>query len=329
MDEFALINAYFRSLSQRLGGAPSDLGIGDDCALVSVPPGKQLAVTTDTLIEGVHFPRDTDPADIGYKALAVNLSDLAAMGAAPAWFTLCLTLPVCSSEWLERFCQGMGELMQQRPVALIGGDTTRGALSLSIQAMGLVDQGRALLRSGARPHDDIYVSGVIGEAGIGLQIVQQQLPVTDQAMQVAVQHLNRPQPRIVLGQALVGLATACIDVSDGLLADLGHILERSGVGARIDPERVPVAVALHNDVLLKQLGWQDGSRSAVQLFALSAGDDYELCFTAPPSQRGAIDQLAQRLDIPLTRIGVITETPGLLNVASGEAISTRRGYTHF
>lgn len=329
MDEFALINAYFRSLSQRLGGAPCDLGIGDDCALVSVPPGKQLAVTTDTLIEGVHFPRDTDPADIGYKALAVNLSDLAAMGAAPAWFTLCLTLPQFSSSWLERFCQGMGELMRQQPVTLIGGDTTRGALSLSIQAMGLVDQGRALLRSGARPDDDIYVSGVIGEAGIGLQIVQQQLPVTDQAMRVAVQHLNRPQPRNSLGAALIGLATACIDVSDGLLADLGHILERSGVGAQIDAGCIPTAEALRNDHILQQLGWQDRSLTAAQQFAATAGDDYELCFTAPASQRVAIDRLARQLDLALTRIGVISETPGLLNAASGETIVTRRGYTHF
>lgn len=329
MDEFALINAYFRSLSERVAGTHCDLGIGDDCALVSVPPGKQLAVTADTLVEGVHFPVDTDPADIGYKALAVNLSDLAAMGAAPAWFTLCLTLPACSSEWLARFCQGMGELMQQQPVTLIGGDTTRGALSLSIQAMGLVDQGRALLRSGAQPGDDIYVSGVIGEAGIGLQLALQRIPAVDDPMQVAVQHLNRPQPRVALGQTLVGLATTCIDVSDGLLADLGHILERSGVGARIDPGSVPIAEALQNGHLLEQLGWQDRSLAAAQQFAMTAGDDYELCFTASASQRAEIDHLSRQLDLPLTRIGVITETPGLVNAASGEAIATRRGYTHF
>lgn len=329
MDEFALINAYFRSLSERVSGTRCDLGIGDDCALVSVPAGKQLAVTADTLIEGVHFPVDTDPADVGYKALAVNLSDLAAMGAAPAWFTLCLTLPACSAEWLERFCQGVADLMRQCPVTLIGGDTTRGTLSLSIQAMGLVDQGRALLRSGAQPGDDIYVSGVIGEAGIGLQLVQQQIPLVDDARQVAVQHLNRPQPRIAVGQGLLGLATACIDVSDGLLADLGHVLERSGVGARIDPVSVPIADALRNEHLLEQLGWRNRSLAAAQQFAMTAGDDYELCFTAPASQRAVIDQLAQRLDIPLTRIGVITETLGLRDAISGDLITARRGYTHF
>lgn len=329
MDEFALINAYFRSLSERITGERCDLGIGDDCALVSVPAGKQLAVTADTLVEGVHFPIATDPADIGYKALAVNLSDLAAMGATPAWFTLCLTLPACSAEWLERFCQGVADLMRQCPVTLIGGDTTRGALSLSIQAMGLMDQGRALQRGGAQPGDDIYVSGVIGEAGIGLQLVQQRVPLVDAARQVAVRHLNRPQPRVAVGQGLLGLATACIDVSDGLLADLGHILEHSGVGARIDVDGVPIADALRNECLLEQLGWQDRSLAAAQRFAMTAGDDYELCFTAPASQRRAIDQLAQRLDIPLTRMGVITDTSGLVNAASGESITIQGGYTHF
>jgi thiamine-monophosphate kinase len=329
MNEFTLIDAYFKSLSERVGGLRCDLGIGDDAALVTVPHGKQLAITTDTLIEGVHFPRETFPADIGYKALAVNLSDLAAMGARPAWFTLCLSLPAFSTAWLESFCSGLEELMRQQPITLIGGDTTRGPLSISIQAMGLVDSGCALRRDTARPGDDIYVSGRIGDAGVGLRVVQQKLAVDGEALQTAVNRLNRPQPRNGLGEALTSLASACIDVSDGLMADMNHLLSKSQVGADIDLERVPIATALTTGTVLARLGFADASPSSVRRFAVSAGDDYELCFTAPPAHRSQIELAAQQAGVTVTRFGAVTQAPGIFDSARGGEMISPLGYSHF
>lgn len=328
MNEFALIETYFRALSERSGAPPVDLGIGDDAALVTVPYGKQVAITADTLIEGVHFPRQTAPADIGYKALAVNLSDLAAMGARPAWFTLCLSLPAFDRDWLEGFCQGLEALMRQCPVTLIGGDTTRGGLSVSIQAMGLVDSGCALRRSQARPGDDIWVSGRIGEAGAGLRIVQQQVPVVDDTMTQALQRLNRPQPRNRLGELLTSLASACIDVSDGLLADLQHVLDKSQVGAALALADIPIAAVLEEPARAARLGLPDSAPQALRQFAITAGDDYELCFTAAPERRAQIELAGQQAGVRLTRIGTVTAQPGMVDSASGQPVSPR-GYIHF
>ncbi len=329
MNEFALIEAYFRALAERVDGMPCDLGIGDDCALVTVPRGKQLAVTTDTLIEGVHFPRDTRPADIGYKSLAVSLSDLAAMGAQPAWFTLSVSLPTFSAQWLEGFCQGLEDLMRLQPIRLIGGDTTRGPLSITIQAMGVVDAGCALRRSTANPGDDIYVSGKIGEAGLGLWVAMNRPPVESAFLEAALCRLNRPQPRNALGEALVTLASACIDVSDGLLADLNHVLVQSNVGAEIDLAQLPLADALGVDTVVAGLALDDSSEQGVCRFAASAGDDYELCFTAAPSLRNKIEQVSQQTGVPVTRFGRVTQTPGIFDRAHGGEMLAPSGYHHF
>ena len=329
MNEFAMIEAFFKSLAGRAGGLRPDLGIGDDCALVTVPHGKQLAITTDTLIDGVHFPQESFPFDIGYKALAVNLSDLAAMGARPAWYTLSLSLPAFSANWITRFCEGLEAMMQEQPVSLIGGDTTRGPLSVTIQAMGLVDSGCALRRDGARVGDDIYVSGRIGEAGAGLRLVQGKIRAESAPQQAAVERLNRPRPRNELGIALSSVASACIDVSDGLLADLGHLLNRSGVGADIDMNKVPLAAVLNSPHEVVRLDLPDPSPLAVRRFAVSAGDDYELCFTASPTVRMQVSALAQRAGVEVTRFGTVTREPGIFDCAGGGVMITPMGYSHF
>lgn len=318
MNEFALIDAYFKRLSD-VAGAPStqntyspkaDLGIGDDCALVSVPVGMQLAVSADTLVSGVHFPVNTSPFDIGYKALAVNLSDLAAMGAVPAWFTLCITLQDQSARWVEAFCEGMASVMRPHPILLIGGDTTRGPLSISVQVIGLVPSGEALTRCGAKEGDDIYVSGCIGEAAQGLALVQNTLQIEQASIREhMLERLNRPTPRVSLGLALRGVAHACIDVSDGLLADLNHILQSSDAGACLDLGSIPVA----GGISLQQ--------------SIISGDDYELCFTAPVQQRDVIDLLALKLSLPIARIGRITSQHGMVDQNNHPL--TPAGYTHF
>lgn len=319
MNEFALIDAYFKRLSDNTGALPhsenvfrpqADLGIGDDCALVSVPAGMQLAVSADTLVCGVHFPESTSPFDIGYKALAVNLSDLAAMGATPAWFTLCVTLQDQSEQWVEAFCDGMASLTRIHPILLIGGDTTRGPLSVSVQVMGLIPVGEALTRAGAQDGDDIYVSGCIGEAALGLaRVLKASENQSSSQYDPMLDRLNRPTPRVALGLALRSVAHACIDVSDGLLADLNHILHSSGVGARLDLDAIPVA---------------DGA-STMQ--SITAGDDYELCFTAPAHRRDTVNELARALSLPITRIGVVTAQPGMVDQNNHPLTPT--GYTHF
>lgn len=329
MNEFSLIATYFKTLSERTSGARCDLGIGDDAALVTVPLGKQLVVTADTLVSGVHFPADALPFDIGYKALAVNLSDLAAMGARPAWFTLCLTLPQFSDPWLQGFCAGLETLMHEIPVTLIGGDTTRGPLAITIQAMGLVDSGCALRRDGAKPGDDIFVSGCVGDAGVGLRLVTQKIAADKPALNAAQLRLNRPLPRNALGAALGAVASSCIDVSDGLLADLGHILTASGTGADLDVNAVPISPALFDPALIAPLNLVDGSPQGARRFALSAGDDYELCFTAHPDKRAQVMALAQQAGVSVTRFGTVTAQPGIFDLANGGVMLTPAGYSHF
>ena len=291
------------------------LGIGDDAALLAPPPGRQLVVTADTLNDGVHFPRGTSPADVGWKALAVNLSDLASMGAEPAWCTLSLSLPQSDPAWIEGFLDGFLDLAGQHDIALVGGDTTRGPLSIAVTAMGLVEPGRALRRDGARVGDEVWVTGTLGDAAGGLALLDRE-PVP--ALRA---RLDRPTPRVDAGRVLTGIATACVDVSDGLLADLGHVCARSHVAARIDVDALPASAAL-----MEVIGEAD--RIALQA---SGGDDYELCFTAPADAGADIGAVSAQLGLRITRIGRIVAGEGVhpVDAKSQPWSSPRRGYDHF
>ena len=291
------------------------LGIGDDAALLAPPPGRQLVVTADTLNDGVHFPRGTSPADIGWKALAVNLSDLASMGAEPAWCTLSLSLPQSDPAWIEGFLDGFLDLAGQHGIALVGGDTTRGPLSIAVTAMGLVEPGRALRRDGARVGDEVWVTGTLGDAAGGLALLDRE-PVP--ALRA---RLDRPTPRVAAGRALAGIATACVDVSDGLLADLGHVCARSHVAAHLDVDALPASAALRE-------AFGEADRIALQA---SGGDDYELCFTAPADAGADIGAVSAQLGLRITRIGRIVAGEGVhpVDAKSQPWSSPRRGYDHF
>lgn len=316
--EFSLIEQYFSGLTAKRSDVM--LGIGDDCAVLQCPSGKELAVSIDTLVEGVHFFADVDAHALGYKALAVNLSDLAAMGAEPAWFTLALTLPEINAGWLEGFSSGLAEAARTSGIQLVGGDTTRGPLTISIQVHGLVDTGKALRRDGAKPGDRIYVSGTLGDAGAALKHrleawSPEALSASDWSS--LRQRLEYPSPRNGLSETVRRFATAAIDISDGLLADLGHILKRSGVGARLQTQHLPLSTSL------KKLA----PKQAVEL-ALSSGDDYELCFTVPAESVTEFE----RLCADVTCIGEITSQPELilLDLNGQESTATiRKGYDHF
>ena len=292
------------------------LGIGDDAALFRAEPGEQLAVCTDTLVEGVHFPAGTHPGAIGYKALAVNLSDLAAMGADPAWFLLSLALPSADEDWLDDFSQGLAALARDAEILLAGGDTTSGPLTVTITAAGRVPLGQALTRHGAQEGDDVYVSGLPGRAARALRDLQSGVTPTADGLRA----LEFPEPRLALGRSLRGVASACIDVSDGLAADLAHVLERSSAGAVLAADRLPAGPGL--DDLPEEERWQ---------LQLSGGDDYELCFTAAPGKRGLIAGIARESGLPLTRIGTITAAPGLV-IERGDGSPLQlghAGYQHF
>ena len=322
LSEFSLIDKFFAA--RKSLRTDVSVGIGDDAAVVDVPPGEQLVVAADTMVASVHFPAATAPADIGHKALAVNLSDLAAMGARPAWATLALTLPAADEAWVAAFARGFFALAERTGVALIGGDTTRGPLTISVQILGLVPQGRALLRSGARPGDRIFVSGTLGDAGLALRLLEQGGADTSTCDEVLAARLDRPEPRLALGTALRGLATAAIDLSDGLLADLGHVLERSGVGATLWVDRLPRSAAFCARVEgPDEPGWYE--------LPLSAGDDYELCFTVAAEQADAVHRLAESLALPLTLIGEIELAPGLRcrHQDGRDFVPPSQGYEHF
>ena len=330
LDEFGLIERIARRARAR---ADIALGIGDDAALLQMPDGQQLAVTADTLNAGVHFPIETLPADIGWKALAVNLSDLAAMGATPAWCTLSLSLPQADAAWLDGFIEGFFTLADASGIALVGGDTTQGPLSVSITAMGAVPAAQALRRDGARAGDDVWVSGAPGEAAAALRLWQHaqldvRAPADDVHIEMLRQRLQRPVPRLQLGQALRGLAHAAVDVSDGLLADLHHIAERSGVGAVVWADALPLLLALRATFGV------EAARDCI----LRGGDDYELCFTAATERRDAVQALSSRLALPLTRIGKIVTGSGVVceggahgnaAFAGGGAKGGVNGFRHF
>ena len=297
------------------------LGVGDDCALVDVTNGMDLAVSTDTMVSGTHFFPDVDPEALGHKALAVNLSDMAAMGAMPYWTMLALTLPKVDHEWLGAFAKGFFDLAEEFDVSLIGGDTTRGPLTLTVTIMGEVPAGAAIRRSGAKVGNDIWVSGRIGDAALAVAHRHGRLVLTEEDYREAVMRLYEPSPRVNLGQALRGLATAAIDVSDGLLADLTHICRLSGVGATVELGAVPVS-----SIGAKHLG-TDAGRTAI----VAGGDDYELCFTAHPNSRESIQDLTKMLGVPLTRIGQVKRGKGVSLVGEdGKPVKIDgRGYDHF
>ena len=310
MDEFALIERYFRRGAPTAGAGGLELGIGDDAAILAVPAGHRLAVSVDTLVQGRHFAPGTAADALGHKALAVGLSDLAAMGAAPRWYWLALTLPAAETHWLEAFAAGMHALADRHGVVLAGGNLARGPLAVCVTVAGLVRPGRALRRAGAAAGDAIYVSGELGAAALALQ--DQRAPA---------ERLQRPQPRVALGRALAGLASACIDVSDGFGADLGHLLAASGAGATLDPAALPLPAALVASPGHEARAWQ---------LAIGGGDDYELCFTVARQREPILRRRISGLDVCVTRVGEVERTPGLRwRTADGRDLQPAAGYLHF
>lgn len=311
MGEFELIRRYFSPLAGQSRSASLVLGPGDDCAIERIASGHELVFSVDTLVEGVHFPFGYDPEHLGWRSLAVAASDLAAMGAQPVCFTLALTLPEASSEWLERFSRGLSRASRAFGLELAGGDTTRGPLTLSLQVHGEVPSGAALLRSGAEAGDFLCVSGALGAAGAALDYLDSVSPSEDEL--AVLERYHSPVPRLDLGMALRGLASAAIDISDGLLADLGHILEASGVGAELDCQAVPVSSAVTR---LK------APAEALRL-ALEAGDDYELCVAIPP---GLWRSLPEAVRSQLTIVGKVVSGSGIAGI---ESALMAGGYDHF
>ncbi|MGH8705060.1 MAG: thiamine-phosphate kinase [Burkholderiales bacterium] len=307
LSEFELIRKYFDRPARS-----AIFGVGDDCALLRPAAGMELAVSTDLLVEGRHFRAGAEPRALGHKALAVNLSDMAAMGAAPRWATLAVSLPSADEAWIAAFAAGFFALAERYQVELIGGDTVQGPLAVCVTILGEVPAGLALFRAGAAPGDDIWVSGELGGAALGLARPD---------IAAAVKRLNEPEPRIELGERLRGLASAAIDVSDGFAQDLGHILERSGCGALVHYDRLPRAAAL------ARLAEPKLERTCV----LSGGDDYELAFTAPQGARGDIEALSGELGIALARVGSVQPgEPKLIVLDSqGRPMAVERGFDHF
>ena len=323
MGEFELIRRHFQRAAP--AGSAVVLGVGDDCALLQPPPGEQLAVSTDMLVEGRHFFAGTDAMALGHKALAVNLSDLAAMGARPLGFTLALSLPAVDEAWLSAFSQGLLALAERHGCPLVGGDTTAGPLNLCITVFGSVRPGLALRRDAAQAGDDLWLSGRTGEARLALErrlgTPWAQAVALDAHTQATLEaRLHRPEPRLALGRALAGVARAALDVSDGLAGDLGHVLAASRVGACIDEAALPLAPAL--------AGLPDTQRREC---LLHGGDDYELLFTADPTRRAEVQAAAQASGTSVSRIGRIEAAPGLrLNTADGHRVDwPLRGFDHF
>lgn len=314
--EFELISHYFSRPAPR-----GYVGVGDDCAIFSVRPGYQLATSTDLLLEGRHFFSDVAPQRLGHKALAVNLSDLSASGAIPKGCLLGLALPEGDHDWLQAFSTGFLDLAEYYECPLIGGDTTRSlsGLSISVTVFGEVPAGRALLRSSAQVNDDIWLSGELGAADLALRYRTQQLDVDASRFNAVIDALELPQPPVRLGADLIGIANAAIDISDGLAQDLGHILKASQYGAQVNYAQLPVHPALQGLPL-------DLQHQAV----LAGGDVFQLCFTAPPSQRSVILEMAQQHRLRLTRVGHITAERGLRILdEQGKLIEPKRGYDHF
>ena len=319
MKEFELINHYFKG--RGIVRRDVELGIGDDCALVSVPDGYQLAITTDTLVSGVHFFSDIPAKALGHRVIAVNLSDLAAMGAEPAWISLGLTLPNADMDWLEAFTAGMHEIAQYYNVQIIGGDTTQGPLTVTVCAKGILPAGKGLKRSGAKVGDWIYVTGPLGDAGLAIEARKQGWSLAAEHLAAAQHKFHFPAPQVAAGQVLRGLATAAIDISDGLLADLQHILRSSDVGAKVDADKVPMSMALTESLAEDQ-------RLAL---ALGFGDDYELLFTVNDNNKSAVESRLQQYGVEPVCVGQITAQSGEIQLLNqGQPYQLRgMGFEHF
>lgn len=315
MHEFELIDYFFASIDSHRKDVV--LGIGDDAALLEVPPGKLLVDTTDTLVKKVHFSSDTPPNAVGYKSLAVNLSDLAAMGATPCWVGLSVTLPTFNKSWLTEFCQGFSGLLKKFNLQLIGGDTTRGPLSITVHVLGTIDPANILRRNTAKAGDAIYVTGTLGDAAFALH----QLKIKQTPDKALLNRLYYPTPRVIEGAQLGGIANAAIDISDGLLADLNHILKQSHVGALIFPEKLPLSETLQ----------QNNRLDIATHYALTGGDDYELCITVEPSKESLLKTTLEALNCRYTCIGVIESNEGIyLQTQKGrKKVNKLRGYRHF
>ena len=304
VSEFSLIYRYFSALGR---GAAVDLSVGDDCAILHLDAGERLATSVDTMVEGVHFPADSFPEDIGFRAVSVAASDLAAMGARPLGMTLALTLPAADELWLQTFSQGLADAVSEYRLPLVGGDTTRGPLTITVQVLGALPSGEALLRGGATVGDVVYVSGYLGDAAGGLAVLTGQWQPTPDHAEYLLDRFNRPRARLALGRELLGKASAAIDISDGLLADAGHIAAASGVKLVIEPELLPLSPALASHA----------SAGQVRRWALAGGDDYELCFCLPATAQAPPG---------CTRIGEVVAGEG---VDCGPGLDIAPGYQHF
>lgn len=319
LTEFAVIEKYFKRQHRQRDGVI--VGIGDDAALLDIPPNYHLAVSADSLVAGVHFLEDWAPQDIGYRALAVNLSDMAAMAAVPKWMTLTLSLPQIDEDWLALFMQGFFKLADQHEVCLIGGDLTRGPLVIGVQIMGLVQPGKAIYRNKAKVGDLIYVTGELGAAGFALEHLKTQQSISAQDEAVLMQRLLRPTPRINPAQVIRGLVNAGIDISDGLAADLNHICIASQAGATVHIAALPIC-----PVLKKYL-----SADQIYQLALTAGDDYELCFTVEKHRQDLVEDLLTKMDCPFAQVGIIEQDPALRFLRDDGTVYQlkKAGYQHF
>lgn len=316
MDEFGIIDRFFKR--QRLHRDDVPLGIGDDAAVITPAAGRELVVTTDVLVNGVHFPEDTEPGAVGHKALAVNLSDVAAMGAEPAWATMGLTLETVDEAWLEAFSTAFLALAGEHGVQLVGGDVTRGPMTVAVQVIGVVGESGYLTRRGARENDLIYASGTLGDAALGLQSMGGMVVASEPDRAHFKERLERPSPRIALARAIAPYASAAIDISDGLAADLGHICAASGVGAVVDVASLPVSDAYRR--CLPQVGWEP---------AVTFGDDYELCFTVSADDAHLVEQIGAGLQPGITRIGRVTGDTIQWMYGDKPYSIREQGYQHF
>ena len=319
MGEFDLIKRYFSRKSLQNDVI---LSVGDDCAITSIPTGYQLAITTDTLVEGTHFLPSISPTDLAYKSVAVNLSDLAAMGATPAWVSLALTLPEIKEEWLAEFSQSLFAILDRYGVSLIGGDTTKGSLSITLTAQGSLPENQGLFRHQAKVGDWIFVSGFLGDSAAGLDLLLQNRKMENESDRYFIQRHLHPTPRVELGLALRSFSCCALDISDGLLADLGHILERSQVGAEIYLENLPLSRHLCTQY----------EQTQAEKFALTGGEDYELCFTVSEEKREEMEQVLRSQGIKVTCIGkILPQTSGLNLLKNGEkvALPAHCGFDHF
>lgn len=319
MKEFELIKSYFAERGKQRQEVA--LGVGDDAAIVTIPNNCELLISTDTLVEGVHFFKDMDPRSLGHKAIAVNLSDIAAMGGEPAWVSLALTLPAVEEEWVKAFSDGIFETCEYYNVQVIGGDTTQGPLSITVTVHGFAPEGKALRRSGAKPGDYIYVTGSLGDAGVAVDWQLDKLSIPEKYQPILRNRLECPTPRVAVGHALRGFASAAIDVSDGVISDLQHILNASGVGAHIDVDNLPLSQALRQSVPEEQQVH----------YALSAGDDYELLFTVPSDKKGGLEVNLAQHNVDVTCIGQVHGlTPEITLRKNGEPVDmSLAGFQHF